>query len=28
VLAGHSAADPAIVDVLVSATDTLADRYL
>jgi proline iminopeptidase len=27
VLAGHSAADPAIVDVLVSATDALADRY-
>jgi proline iminopeptidase len=27
VLAGHSAADPAIVDVLVTATDTLADRY-
>ncbi|WP_243047806.1 prolyl aminopeptidase [Dyella sp. RRB7] len=27
VLAGHSAADPAIVDVLVKATDALADRY-
>ncbi|ULU26462.1 prolyl aminopeptidase [Dyella terrae] len=27
VLAGHSAADPAIVDVLVNATDALADRY-
>ncbi len=27
VLAGHSAADPAIVDVLVSATDALADRF-
>ena len=27
VLAGHSAADPAIVDALVSATDALADRY-
>jgi len=27
VLAGHSAADPAIVDALVQATDTLADRY-
>jgi proline iminopeptidase len=27
VLAGHSAADPAIVDVLVDATDKLADRY-
>jgi proline iminopeptidase len=27
VLAGHSAADPAIVDVLVGATDALADRY-
>jgi len=27
VLAGHSAADPAIVDKLVSATDGLADRY-
>ena len=27
VLAGHSAADPAIVDLLVSATDALADRY-
>ncbi len=27
VLAGHSAADPAIIDVLVSATDALADRY-
>lgn len=27
VLAGHSAADPAIVDVLVAATDALADRY-
>jgi proline iminopeptidase len=27
VLAGHSAADPAIVDVLVDATDALADRY-
>jgi hypothetical protein len=26
-MAGHSAADPAIVDVLVKATDTLADRY-
>jgi proline iminopeptidase len=26
VLAGHSAADPAIVDALVSATDALADR--
>lgn len=27
VLAGHSAADPAIVDVLIGATDALADRY-
>jgi len=27
VLAGHSAADPAIVDQLVQATDALADRY-
>ncbi|UXI70544.1 prolyl aminopeptidase [Tahibacter amnicola] len=27
VLAGHSAADPAIVDVLVSATDALADQF-
>ncbi len=27
VLAGHSAADPAIVDELVQATDRLADRY-
>ena len=27
VMAGHSAADPAIVDVLVKATDALADRY-
>jgi len=27
VLAGHSAAEPAIVDVLVGATDALADRY-
>jgi proline iminopeptidase len=27
VLAGHSAADPAIVDVLVKTTDALADRY-
>lgn len=27
VLAGHSAADPAIVDQLVLATDKLADRY-
>ncbi|MGP1666980.1 MAG: prolyl aminopeptidase [Rhodanobacter sp.] len=27
VLAGHSAADPAIVDQLVQATDHLADRY-
>ena len=27
VLAGHSAADPAIVDVLVDATDRLADRF-
>ncbi len=27
VLAGHSAADPAIVDVLVTATDALADRF-
>jgi proline iminopeptidase len=27
VLAGHSAADPAIVDVLVSATDALAERF-
>jgi proline iminopeptidase len=27
VLAGHSAADPAIVDVLVRATDALADRF-
>lgn len=27
VLAGHSAADPAIVDILVNATDALADRY-
>jgi proline iminopeptidase len=28
VLAGHSAADDAIVDVLVQATDGLADRYV
>ena len=28
VLAGHSAADPAIVDQLVLATDRLADRYV
>ncbi|PWK92312.1 prolyl aminopeptidase [Fulvimonas soli] len=28
VLAGHSAADPAIVDALVQATDRLADRYV
>jgi len=28
VLAGHSAADPAIVDQLVQATDKLADRYV
>ena len=28
VLAGHSAADPAIVDVLIQATDHLADRYV
>jgi len=28
VLAGHSAADPAIVDVLITATDALADRYV
>jgi proline iminopeptidase len=28
VLAGHSAADPAIVDVLIGATDALADRYV
>ncbi len=28
VLAGHSAADPAIVDVLINATDALADRYV
>jgi proline iminopeptidase len=28
VLAGHSAADPAIVDQLVQATDRLADRYV
>lgn len=27
VLAGHSAADPAIVDALVSATDALLDRF-
>ncbi|QQQ03007.1 prolyl aminopeptidase [Lysobacter enzymogenes] len=27
VLAGHSAADPAIVDALVTATDTLAERF-
>jgi len=27
VLAGHSAADPAIVDALVTATDALADRF-
>ncbi|MCL1634786.1 prolyl aminopeptidase [Luteimonas sp. SX5] len=27
VLAGHSAADPAIVDALVGATDALADRF-
>ncbi len=27
VLAGHSAADPAIVDALVEATDALADRW-
>lgn len=27
VLAGHSAADPAIVDALVTATDKLADRW-
>jgi len=27
-LAGHSAADPAIVDELVQATDQLADRYV
>ena len=27
VLAGHSAAEPAIVDVLVRATDALAERY-
>lgn len=27
VLAGHSAADPAIVDALVSATDALANRF-
>lgn len=27
VLAGHSAADPAIVDALVEATDALADRF-
>jgi proline iminopeptidase len=27
VLAGHSAADPAIVDKLVAATDLMADRY-
>lgn len=27
VLAGHSAADPAIVDRLVSATDAFADRF-
>ena len=27
VLAGHSAADPAIVDALVQATDALADRF-
>jgi proline iminopeptidase len=27
VLAGHSAADPAIVDILIGATDALADRY-
>jgi proline iminopeptidase len=27
VLAGHSAADPAIVDVLVGATDALAERF-
>lgn len=28
VLAGHSAADPAIVDQLVQATDALADRFV
>ncbi|WP_329741771.1 prolyl aminopeptidase [Dyella sp. A6] len=28
VLAGHSAADPAITDALVEATDRLADRYV
>jgi proline iminopeptidase len=28
VLAGHSAADPAIVDVLIQATNHLADRYV
>ncbi|KWS03771.1 Proline iminopeptidase [Lysobacter capsici AZ78] len=28
VLAGHSAADPAIVDALVTATDALADRFV
>jgi proline iminopeptidase len=27
VLAGHSAADPAIVDKLVEATDAFADRF-
>jgi len=27
VLAGHAASEPAIVDVLVQATDRLADRY-
>jgi len=27
VLAGHAASEPAIVDVLIQATDTLADRY-
>jgi proline iminopeptidase len=28
VLAGHAASEPAIVDVLVQATDRLADRYV
>jgi proline iminopeptidase len=28
VLAGHSAADPAIVEALINATDALADRYI
>jgi proline iminopeptidase len=28
VLAGHAASEPAIVDALIEATDTLADRYI